>query len=123
MKKMTRLCENLPILLTLLIITGCRSSSPTFNFGAYSEAERFYQKGEYQKAVNKYNEYIRENPEGNMAVIAQYYMGKSYDAIGDKEQAKQIYGKIVKEHPELVWAEFSKSRLQELQSAAPAKAS
>ena len=105
------------ILLSLLLFSiGCRRLSPSFNFGSYSEAEHFYEKGEYEKAIAKYEEYGRENPEGNMAIIAHYYEAKSYEGLGHKDKAVQIYGKIAKEHPDLIWANFSKDRLQELQA-------
>ncbi len=123
--KITILRKNLWVLFLFLALTGCHRTrtTPSFNFGAYSEAEHSYQKGYYDKAVEKYKEYIRENPEGNMAVISEFYMAKSYEAMGQANEAQEIYEKIVKENPRLVWAEFSKTRLQELQSSAPAKES
>ena len=106
------LCQSL-IIFSLGLFLGCHRS-PSFNFGAYTEAERLYEKGKYEKALIKYQEYLRDNPEGNMAVISEYYMAKSYDALGDTGRARELYEKVVKEHPDLVWAGFSKTRLEEL---------
>ena len=99
--------------LFLLSLGGCRST-PAFNFGAYSQAERFYEKREYPKAIAKYEEYVRENPEGNLAAISYYYMAKSYEGLGQGEKAREIYKKIAKEYPNVVWADFAKTRLKEL---------
>jgi len=101
--------------LLIPIFTGCRSA-PSFHFGSYSEAEKFYEKGQYEKAIPKYEEYIRENPEGNMSVIASYYLAKSYEGLGETGKARQLYEKIVREQKGLIWADFSKERLEELAS-------
>ncbi len=104
------------VLLFLLGLAGCQGRPLQFEFGAYSEAERFYERKEYGKAITKYQEYLHENREGNMVVIAQYYMAKSHEELGQVEEARSLYERIVKEHPALIWAEFSKSRLKEIDS-------
>ena len=76
-----------------------------------------YDKKDYERALQKYQAYIDENPEGNLAVIAQYYMGRCYAALGQPEQAKPLFEKVLKEHPDLVWANFSEAQLKELQAA------
>lgn len=103
------------LLLSLLSLLSCRST-PAFDFGAYSEAERFYQKGQYEKAISKYQEYLRENREGNMVAIAHYYMAKSYEGLERTSEARQTYERIVREYPRLIWADFAKTRLKELGS-------
>ncbi|OGX45222.1 MAG: hypothetical protein A3G38_03595 [Omnitrophica WOR_2 bacterium RIFCSPLOWO2_12_FULL_51_8] len=101
------------ILVLSLLLANCRSA-PSFNFGAYSEAERLYEKKEYQKAIAKYEEHLREHLEGHLAVIARYYMAKSYEALGQGNEAGKIYRQIVKDEPKLIWANFARARLDEL---------
>lgn len=101
------------VFLLFAAFAGCHTPD-SFHFGAYSEAEKFYEKGEYAKAIAKYEQYVRENPEGNMAVIARYFMAKSYEGLGQKDQAKELYRRISKENPDLIWAHFSKERLKAL---------
>ena len=108
------------ILFCFLGLIGCHSSR-SFQFGAYTQAEHFYEKGNYPKALEKYQEYVRDNPEGNMTVISYYYMAKSYEGLGNPDEARKFYKKIVKEHPDMVWANFSKNRLEELNAKASAK--
>jgi len=103
------------LVLTPFLFAGCARHSKTFYFGNYSEAEKHFGKGEYEKAIDKYEAYIQENPEGNLAVIAQYYIAKSYQSLGKTDEAKTHYGNILKEHPDLVWANFSKTQLEEMQ--------
>ena len=104
------------VLSLFLSFLGCRTTDEGFNFGAYSQAEKFYEKGKYDKAIEKYQEFLRENQEGNMGVIAQYYMAKSYEGLGRIPEARELYEKIAKENPKLMWADFSKDRLKELNS-------
>lgn len=112
--------SRLLILLLLGGLTACQGR-PQFQFGAYSEAERYFEKKEYAKALAQYEEYLRENREGNMAVIALYYSARSHEELGQAEAAQEIYERIAGEHPSLIWAEFSKSRLKEMDSRAPAR--
>ena len=116
--------ESFTALLILVLFSvsaaSCHSSQ-SFNFGPYSEAEHLYKKGKYKKAIDKYQEYLRDNPDGNMAVISYYYLAKSYEGLDQTEKAKELYEKIVKEHPGLVWADFSKTRLEELSKSSASK--
>lgn len=111
--------KNLSILLILLavFVSACATKNPeAFYFGSYSEAEYLYGKGEYEKAIQKYQEYVDENPEGNMAVISQYYIAKSRVELGQVDQAKMIFNNIIQNHPDVVWANFSETQLAELDS-------
>lgn len=110
---MKRLFKNIPLCVLLLNFTGCQSA-PAFNFGPYSEAERLYEKEQYEKAIAKYEEYVRENPEGNLALISYYYMARSYEGFGKKEKAREFYQKVLTQSPRSVWAGFAKGRLKEL---------
>lgn len=107
----------------LTVLTGCKSSggSPAFDFGAYSEAEQFYEKREYSQAIEKYEEYLRQEPQGNMALIARYYLARSYEAAGETGKALEIYRQIASEHPDLNWGNFSKIRISELEAGTPAQ--
>jgi TolA-binding protein len=87
-----------------------------FYFGTYSEAEQLYNRAEYEKAIQKYQAYIDENPEGNLAIISQYYIARSYSALGRTEEARSIFEKIIKDHPDVIWANFSETQLKEMQS-------
>ena len=106
--------RTLTILSFLFLLSACVRRAETFYFGNYSEAEKFYNKKQYDKAIQKYQAYLDENPQGNLAVIAAYYMGKSHAALGHAEEARAIFEKIRKEHPDLVWASFSETQLKQL---------
>ena len=100
-----------------LLLVSCahkKGNVDRFYFGPYSEAEKLYGKGDYEKAIVKYQAYIDENPEGNLAVISEYYIAKSHAALGHADQAKTIYQEIIEKHPDLVWAKFAETQLKEL---------
>ncbi len=87
-----------------------------YYFGAYSEAETAYNQERYQEAIDKYSAYTAENPEGNLAVIAKYYTARSYAQLGQMDKARELYQEIVQKYPDLVWAKFSASQLEELKA-------
>ena len=106
------------LILILMMATlglSCAHKQPeNFYFGNYSEAEALYNRGQYDKAIQKYQAYVDENPEGNLAIIAQYYIAKSHMALGHYEDAERIFKTTVEKHPDMVWANFSETQLKEL---------
>ena len=60
-------------------------------------------------------EYIDENPEGHLAIISEYYVGRSHEELGHTQEAIRIYQNIVAQHPNVVWANFANTHLKELQ--------
>lgn len=101
-----------------VILASCASRSPKYSFGPYSEAETFYKKGNYSKAIEKYQEYLAANPQGNLAAIAEYYVAKSYVASGNPEKAREGFKLVLEKFPGTSWAEFSKEQLEMLQGTA-----
>lgn len=99
-------------------ISSCAYEHPENSyFGNYSEAEQLYRRGQYEKAIQRYQAYIDENPEGNLAVISLYYIGKSRRALGQIAEAKSIFQKIMHDNPDLVWANLSETQVKEIEAA------
>ncbi len=99
-----------------LILASCARRQEAFYFGDYSQAEAFYNRGEYEQAILKYQAYKDQNPEGNLAVIASYYIAKSHAALGRSEEAKRIFRNIVEEKRDAVWTHFAQTQLKELEA-------
>jgi TolA-binding protein len=96
------------------LLMSCVRGPENFYFGDYSQAERLYKKGEYERAIQKYQAYMDENPEGNLAVISLYYIARSHLALGHKDEARALFQEIVNKYPNVVWANFSELQLKEL---------
>lgn len=103
-----------------LMATSCAFRLTEPSFGPYSDAETFYKKGNYSKAIGKYQEYVSANPQGNLAAIAEYYTAKSYIALGDMAKAQESFQKIMELYPKTSWADFSRDQLKKLKGSATA---
>jgi TolA-binding protein len=97
---------------------SCASQSGINSFGPYSAAETYYDKGNYPKAIEKYQEYLARNPQGTMAAIAKYYVAKSYLISGNAGKARENFELVVKQFPGTSWAEFAKEQLKSLNGPA-----
>jgi len=104
------------LLMLAILLTSCSHFQET-SFGPYSDAEKLYQSGKYEKAIEKYQEYLGTNPQGNMAAIAEYYTGKSYAALSKPEEAKVAFQRVIERYPDTSWADFSKTQLDNLGAA------
>jgi len=91
-----------------------RISANSFFQTNTKQAEKLYQKGQYEKAIEKYKEYLSSNPHGNMAAIAQYYIAKSYVALNKSLEAREEFQKVIDRYPKADWASFSKTQLENL---------
>jgi TolA-binding protein len=100
-----------------VVLASCASTSSKHSFGPYSEAETFYKKGNYPKAIEKYQEYLAINPQGNLAAIAAYYIAKSYLASGDTAKAREGFDRVIQQFPGTSWSEFAKEQLEMFQGA------
>jgi len=109
----------LGLFLVAVLFSAC-AHSQEYYFGAYSTAETLYQTGKYEKAIGKYREYLNGSPQGNMAAIAQYYIGKSYMALNKTVDARTTFQLVVDRYPKTSWANFSKTQIENLNG--PAKA-
>lgn len=98
----------------LLISSGCIRMPSRHDFGSYSNAEKFYAEGKYEKAIESYQKYREDHPDGNLAIIAQYYIAKSHAALGQKKEAEAGFQSIIQQYPELIWAQLSKEQLKNL---------
>ena len=95
-------------------LASCAFHTSKHSFGPYSDAETFYKKGNYSKAIEKYQEYLSENPQGNLAPTAEYYVAKSWLASGDTAKARESFERVIEKFPKTSWAAFSKEQLEAL---------
>ena len=100
-----------------VMLASCAFRASRHSFGPYSDAENFYKKGNYPKAIEKYQEYLAGNPHGNLAAIAEYYIAKSYVASGDTAKAREGFERVAKQFPGTSWAAFAKEQFGMLQGA------
>ena len=63
----------------------------------FDEAEKFYNSGEYQKAIDNYTEAIRLDPKH---VKAYNMRGVSYNVLGQHERAIQDYTEAIRFDPQ-----------------------
>jgi TolA-binding protein len=113
------------LILLSFVTTSCalwKGGTERYHFGRYSDAEQHFKKGEYEEAIENYQAYIDENPEGNLAIIAEYYIAKSHASLGHTDEAKARFEKIKQTYPDSTWAQFSENQLEEMAKAAPASA-
>ncbi len=102
------------VFLTVVLLASCASRSVESRFGSYAEAERLYQKGDYGRAADHYEKYLKENPQGNLVAVASYYLARSYVAVGETDAARKVFRSVVEDHPKTTWADFSKKQLESL---------
>ncbi|MGK7388865.1 MAG: tetratricopeptide repeat protein [Candidatus Cyclobacteriaceae bacterium M2_1C_046] len=83
-----------------LILSGCKDERSDLG-------DKYYERGEYKKAIESYNEYINLNPEHLKSI---YNRGRAYEELGQYDQAVQDYRHVLKNDPENVRALLSMAK-------------
>lgn len=73
-------------LLILTIFFGCEGDSEL------EQAASHYNRGEYQKAIDAYTEYIRLNP---ASAVSFYNRGRSWQELGEYDRAIKDFEKVI----------------------------
>jgi len=107
--------------LGVFFLSGCLRSPARHQFGDYSNAEKYYAEGKYEKAIDSYEKYVERNDDGNLSIIARYYIAKSNVALQKPDEAKKHFNEIINQYPDVIWAELSKEQIKNLESAASIK--
>ena len=66
----------------------------------FSQAEKMLQAKSYEKALELFKEYYERFPDGPLADAALMKMASVHATLGDFEQARSIYRRLIDEHPE-----------------------
>ena len=82
---------------------------PYLNYAHYHLGWIYYQQKEYQKAIDSFLIYLKP---GFKSDFVYYYLGLSYDKIGESEQAKYYFQLILDEFPDSVIAGYAKKELK-----------
>ena len=80
-----------------VLFTACKDEES-------NNGDKFFKKGEYQKAVAAYTEYLRLEP---THIKSLYNRGRAYEELGEPEKALQDFKKVIKEDPLNVNAHLS----------------
>jgi len=65
----------------------------------YQSAYRDYMGGNYQLALNGFQEYIRRFPDTDLTDNAQYWVGECYDALGQEKEALDAFSALLEKYP------------------------
>ena len=93
-------------LLLVLITTACGNQAQQ----VFDEAQKFYDSGEYQKAIDSYTEAIRFDPEYEKAY---YNRGDAYYDLGQYEKAVKEFTEAIRVDPRCAFAYASRSNAYE----------
>ncbi len=67
--------------------------------GAFARAEEYVKRGDLDKALDNYFQYLSEEPQGEKVPIALHRIGDIYSKTERHEEALNIFSKLLREHP------------------------
>ncbi len=97
------------ILLTFGLVVGCccgcapkitvKPKIVEIGEDQFSSAERLFQERSYEKALEKYQAYLSRYPDSPLLPAALMKIGEIYSGQGNYEKARNIYEKLMHQHP------------------------
>lgn len=83
----------------------------TVSLELYNEGHNKYSQGKYEEAVELFESSLKMDEKNTDAL---YFMGRSYQRLGDNINAAEYYNKIVNDYPDSKRVSETKSRINEL---------
>lgn len=90
------------IAMMIMILGGCapRSIVTSPSDQVFYQAERLFQQKSYDAAMDKYNEYLQNYPQGTMAPAALIKIGQIYMDSGKYESARNVFTHMIIKYPD-----------------------
>ncbi len=81
--------------------TPAATPSPVPNTpeGLYQNAYQDYMQGNYDLAIQGFEDYLKRYPKTDLADNAQYWIGECYDAEGKEQKALQAFSTVLSSYP------------------------
>ncbi|MFQ5952309.1 MAG: tol-pal system YbgF family protein [Candidatus Omnitrophota bacterium] len=80
----------------------------------YDEGKNLYNREEYRKAVEYFQKVVNDSPESDMTEVAMYYLGSSYEHMGNYDKAITIYGQLIDKYKRGFWVKAAKKDIKEI---------
>ena len=106
------------ILITGVLICSCSSGSNSKKTEEelYTEAQNHSEKGDFQSAIETYEEILKAYPDSPRACKAQFLIGFVYsENLKDYEKAREIYRKVIERYPDCDLADDAKYMLETME--------
>jgi ABC-type branched-subunit amino acid transport system substrate-binding protein/outer membrane protein assembly factor BamD (BamD/ComL family) len=92
------------LFLTMALLLGACAIKPVPEkagpgYQLFSQAEKMMQEKSYEKALEHFKEYYERFPDAPLADAALMKMASIHATLGDFEQARSIYHRLIGEHP------------------------
>ncbi|MBC7741102.1 MAG: tetratricopeptide repeat protein [Bdellovibrionaceae bacterium] len=82
--------------------------------GPYDNAQDFFMKKEWKKAILNYQKYVDESPKGKNVADAKYKIGVCFQELGMKEESMAFYEEVIANYAKSDAGKKSKIRLAKL---------
>lgn len=112
-------------ILGICLLSGCRTSSTagihkgnSYNsyehqmVKSWEDAGEKFEAGNYQEALQSYQDFLDQYPYSRWTQMAKYFMGECYEQIQQQDQARMMYRQVMDQYPGSVWADLARERLE-----------
>ena len=106
------------ILIIGVLIISCSSGSKNKKTEQelYTEAQEFSEKGDFQSAIETYEEILKVFPDSPRVCKAQFLIGFVYsENLKDYEKARENYKKVIEKYPDCDLADDAKYMLETME--------
>ncbi len=66
---------------------------------AYEKARRYFERKNYREAIARFNKFLKKHPQSEFADNAQYWIGESYYALKQFDQAILEFDAVRRKYP------------------------
>jgi TolA-binding protein len=74
----------------------------------------YYRLSDYEQAIAYYKKYIKDEKSEKRLGNKLFFLGACYERLGNIDEAKKLYNRIIKNYPNTKWEEHAKKALKKI---------
>jgi len=98
------------IVIILFILTV---SYPLYSATNFETGKKYFDQNNFSKAKELFEKDLTEK-KSDKRVLSLYYLGRTYEKLGDSDKSIEMYSQVIKEYPDNYLAEHSTNRIKQL---------
>ncbi|MBP7651992.1 tetratricopeptide repeat protein [Candidatus Dependentiae bacterium] len=87
---------------------------PVYSESNFETGKKFFDNNNFLKAKDFFEKDLTGEKKSDKRVLSLYYLGRTFEKLGNKEKSIEIYSKVIKEYPDNYLAEHSTNRIKQL---------
>lgn len=104
------------VLLVGVVSSQCFAISIRESTKAYDKGKRKYEREKYSEAIDYFQQAIKDCPENALIPVSMYFLGKTYEKMGNHDMAVSSYQKLIDRYNSGYWVKSARKNIKAIKA-------